>query len=70
MFCSWVDKLEVVSETVLVMIEDVAEENIRSLLGSSDDSIDNFDCDDGISLLRFVADMTSCCFGIADSTTF
>jgi len=38
-----VDRLEVVFETVLVRREDVAEERSVSLLGSNDDSFDNFD---------------------------
>lgn len=49
------DKLEVVSETVLVRTEVVADERIVSFLGSSADSVDNFDCDDGIILLLVVS---------------
>ena len=45
------DRLEVVFETVLVRTEDVAEDRRVSLLGNSDDSVDNFDCDDGIMFL-------------------
>lgn len=68
MACSWVDKLEVVSETVLVRTEVVAEEMIVSLLGSSDDSFDNFDCDDGIFLLALFVVVGIASLSVVDST--